>query len=170
MQGTMQPDLTSFSDAPSRYAGASTPVDVMRERHAANTRPVAQIGKSIHVKGDITGEEDLIIEGRVEGMVRLEKHRVTIGASGDVQADIVARSILLAGTVRGNLIAGERVEIAASGRLTGDVHAPRLLMGEGAFVHGRIETGPPPSGVTRGVGAAREGVEAELASAGRDRP
>jgi len=168
----MQPDPMHPSDLTRGYPGSATPVDVMRERHAANTRPVAQIGKSIQVKGDITGDEDLIIEGRVEGMIRLEKHRVTIGASGDVQADIVARSILLAGTVRGNLIAGERVEIAASGRLTGDVQAPRLLMGEGAFVRGSIETGPQPpaQSVSAGrPGAAREGIEAELASAGRAR-
>jgi cytoskeletal protein CcmA (bactofilin family) len=150
MQGTMQPDPMPLSDAPVRYPGSSTPVDVMRERHAANTRPVAHIGKAILVKGDITGEEDLIIEGRVEGTVRLEKHRVTIGASGDVQADIVARAILLAGTVCGNLIAGERVEIAASGRLTGDVHAPRLIMSEGAFVQGSIATDPPAPGVRPG--------------------
>jgi cytoskeletal protein CcmA (bactofilin family) len=141
MQATMQPDPAPFSDLPSRYPGPSAPVDVMRERHAANTRPVAQIGKTIRIQGDVTGDEDLIIEGRVEGTIRLEKHRVTIGASGDVQADIAARSILLAGTVRGNLTAGERVEIAAGGSLTGDVRAPRLQMGEGAFINGRIETG-----------------------------
>jgi cytoskeletal protein CcmA (bactofilin family) len=150
MQGTMQPDLMPSFDSPSRYPGPSAPVDVMRERHAANTRPAAHIGKTIHVKGDITGEEDLIIEGRVEGTVRLEKHRVTIGATGDVQADVVARAILLAGTVRGNLIAGDRVEIAPGGRLTGDVHAPRLLMNEGAFVHGSIETDPPAAKRTTG--------------------
>jgi cytoskeletal protein CcmA (bactofilin family) len=71
---------------------------------------------------------------------------------------------------QGNLIAGERVEIAASGRLMGDVHAPRLLMGDGAVVQGSIETGLAPTGVARRVGAAREGIEAELATAGRDRP
>jgi cytoskeletal protein CcmA (bactofilin family) len=139
----------------------------MRERHAANARPVAQIGKTIRVEGDITGDEDLIIEGRVEGTVRLEKHRVTVGATGEVQADIEARSILLAGTVRGNLIAAERVEIAAGGRLEGDVLAPRLLMNEGAFVQGRIETGAPGAkpGSARKTGA--EAPAAERRAAGR---
>jgi len=98
--------------------------------------------RTVFVKGDITGDEDLIIEGRVEGTVRLEKHRITIGASGNVQADVVARSILLAGTVRGNLTAAERVEIAPGGCLTGNVQAPRLLMNDGSTVQGKIETSP----------------------------
>jgi len=142
MQGTMQPDPIPPYDSPSRYPGSSTPVDVIRERYAANIRPAAHIGKTIHIKGSISGNEDLVIDGCVEGTVRLENHRVTIGASGDVRADIVARSIVLAGTALGNLTAGDRVEIAAGGRLTGDVQAPRLLMNEGAIVQGRIETDP----------------------------
>jgi cytoskeletal protein CcmA (bactofilin family) len=97
MQGTMQPDPTPFSDTTIRYPGSSTPVDVMRERHAANTRPVAHIGKAILVKGDITGEEDLIIEGRVEGMIS-SRHRVSAPrrTSGGCRGAVNP----LAGTVR----------------------------------------------------------------------
>lgn len=100
---------------------------------------MAIIGKSIVIKGDLTGEEDLVIEGRVEGKVHLPKNRLTIGQSGNVTADVHAQSVVVIGRVAGNVSAGERLEIQATGTVEGDVRAPRLAVQEGAVMNGSIE-------------------------------
>jgi cytoskeletal protein CcmA (bactofilin family) len=102
---------------------------------------VANFGKSIVFKGDLCGDEDLEIEGRVEGQVKLPNHRLTIGAHGRVTAQIEAKNVTVIGHVAGNVIATERVEIQATGVVDGDIHAPRLLIQEGAVVNGSIEMG-----------------------------
>src|SRR5262249_37911717 len=81
----------------------------------------ATSGKSIHVKGQLSGSEDLAIDGRVEGSITLTGCRVTIGTNGQVVADIVAKSVAIGGQVKGSVRADERVEIAATGSLVGDV-------------------------------------------------
>jgi cytoskeletal protein CcmA (bactofilin family) len=102
---------------------------------------VANIGKSIAIKGDLTGNEDLVIEGKVEGKITLPSGQVTIGADGKVTADLDAKSVVIVGRVKGNVRATERAEIHSSGVLEGDVHAPRLVVQEGAV---RLE--PPRRG------------------------
>lgn len=100
---------------------------------------MANIGKSIVIKGDLTGEEDLVIEGKVEGKVHLPKNRLTIGQTGNVTADVHAQSVVVIGRVAGNISAGERLEIQATGIVEGDVRAPRLSVQEGAVMNGSIE-------------------------------
>jgi len=100
---------------------------------------VASFGKSIVFKGDVSGDEDLEIEGRVEGQVKLPNHQLTIGGHGRVTAEIEAKTVIVIGHVAGNVVATERVEIQASGVVEGDIHAPRLLIQEGAVVNGSIE-------------------------------
>jgi cytoskeletal protein CcmA (bactofilin family) len=107
---------------------------------------VANIGKSIIIKGDLTGDEDLEIEGQVEGRIQLPQNQVTIGANGIIKAEINAKSIVIVGKVTGNLIASERLEIQSSGHVVGDIQAPRLLIQEGAVVNGSVE-------MTKQVGA-----------------
>ncbi len=102
---------------------------------------MASFGKSIVFKGDLTGEEDLEIEGRVEGQVKLLNHQLTIGPNGRVTAQIEAKNVIVVGHVAGNVIATERVEVQATGVVDGDIHAPRLLIQEGAVVNGSIEMG-----------------------------
>jgi cytoskeletal protein CcmA (bactofilin family) len=99
----------------------------------------ASIGKSIHVKGQLTGSEDLAIEGKVEGTITLTGCRVTIGANGQVVAEIAAKSVLIGGQVKGSVRADERVEIAATGSLVGDVRAPRLVLADGARFKGSVD-------------------------------
>jgi len=99
---------------------------------------MANIGKSISIKGDLTGNEDLVIEGRVEGKVELPNNQLTIGANGQVKAEINAKGIIVIGRVAGNVRGTERVEIQATGVVEGDVAAPRLLVAEGAVVNGSI--------------------------------
>jgi cytoskeletal protein CcmA (bactofilin family) len=104
---------------------------------------MANIGKSISIKGDVVGDEDTIIEGRVEGRIELKNHHLTVGPNGDVTGEIAAKQVTIVGCVRGNVSAAERVEISDSGKLDGDLIAPRLLVQEGAQVNGSIAMKAP---------------------------
>jgi cytoskeletal protein CcmA (bactofilin family) len=99
---------------------------------------MATIGQSIVFKGELSGDEDLEIDGQVEGNVQLENHQLTIGPNGHLKAEVNAKSIIVIGRVKGNLIASERIEIQASGVVEGDVQAPRLNVQEGAVLNGSI--------------------------------
>lgn len=100
---------------------------------------MATIGQSIVFKGELTGDEDLEIEGQVEGNVRLANNTLTIGANGRLTAQVVAKTIIVIGRVKGNLSATERIEIQATGIVEGDVKAPRLNVQEGAVLNGGID-------------------------------
>jgi cytoskeletal protein CcmA (bactofilin family) len=99
---------------------------------------MANIGKSISIKGDLTGNEDLVIEGKVEGKVDLPNNQLTVGANGVVKAEVSAKSVVVIGRVAGNCKGSERIEIQATGIVEGDVAAPRLVVAEGAVVNGSI--------------------------------
>ncbi len=101
---------------------------------------VANIGKSLHINGELTGDEDLTVEGSVEGKITLNGHSVTIGANGRVTGEIRAKSVLVAGQVKGNITAEERTEVAATGHVLGDVLAPRVSVADGARFKGSIDT------------------------------
>lgn len=100
---------------------------------------MASMGQSIVFKGELTGDEDLEIDGRVEGTVNLKNHQLTIGANGNVKAEVTAKSIIVIGQVKGNLTATERIEVQATGVVDGDVRAPRLNVQEGAVLSGSID-------------------------------
>lgn len=106
---------------------------------AVGGEAMANIGKSIVIKGDLSGEEDLIVEGKVEGRIHLPNHKVTIGQGGNVEAEVHAKAIVVIGRVSGNVSATERLEIQASGIVHGDVKAQRLVVSEGAVLNGSIE-------------------------------
>jgi len=114
--------------APSRPTGSST-----------STADQATIGKSLVIKGEVTGSEALYIDGRVEGSINLAGNRVTVGRNGVVSANINAREIVVLGKVRGNLTASDRVDIRSDGSLTGDVVAARISIEDGAFFKGGID-------------------------------
>jgi cytoskeletal protein CcmA (bactofilin family) len=107
---------------------------------------VATIGKSIIFKGELTGSEDLEIEGSVEGDIKLPDHQLTIGANGKVRAALVAKCIQVIGHVVGDVTATERVEVQATGIIEGDIRSPRLLVQEGAVVNGAIDMGSQQQG------------------------
>ena len=100
---------------------------------------MANIGKSISIKGDLTGNEDMVIEGKVEGKVDLPNNQLTVGANGTVRAEISAKAVVIVGRVAGNVLGTERVEIQGTGVVEGDVSAPRLVVAEGAVVNGAIK-------------------------------
>jgi cytoskeletal protein CcmA (bactofilin family) len=99
----------------------------------------AVIGPSITIKGDVTGEEDLVIQGRVEGKVDLAQHHVTVGANGRIKANIVGRSVTVEGEVDGDLRADEQIAIRKSGKVRGNISAPRVIIEDGATFKGSID-------------------------------
>ena len=116
---------------------------------------VATIGKSIIIKGDLSGDEDLIIDGKVEGRVQLPNNEITVGPDGRITADIEAKSIIVVGKTAGNLNASERVEVQATGTVEGDINAPRLQIDKGATVNGSISmTKSPASAKAQDTSAA----------------
>ncbi len=100
---------------------------------------VANIGKSIAIKGDLTGNEDMVIEGSVEGSIDLPNNQLTIGANGVIKAEIHAKSVIVIGHVVGNINGIERVEIQGTGRVEGNVGAPKFVVAEGAQLDGSIQ-------------------------------
>jgi cytoskeletal protein CcmA (bactofilin family) len=125
---------TSTPSAPAMTASEPTPRPV-----TTTTADQATIGKSLVIKGEVTGSESLYIDGRVEGSINLSGNRVTVGRNGVVSANINAREIVVLGKVRGNMTASDRVDIRSDGSLTGDVIAARISIEDGAFFKGGID-------------------------------
>jgi cytoskeletal protein CcmA (bactofilin family) len=97
------------------------------------------IGQSILVKGELSGSEDLTIDGHVEGKISLRDHNLTIGQHGRIQAELVARTVTILGTVQGNVVATEKVDIQHGGRLEGDITSPRVVIADGAHFRGKVD-------------------------------
>jgi cytoskeletal protein CcmA (bactofilin family) len=102
-------------------------------------RLTAWIGKSLLVQGKVISNEDLTIDGRVEGTIELGNHSLTIGVGAAIQADLVAQSIIISGAVSGNVLASVKVDLRATGSVDGDITSPVLLMADGAVIRGKVE-------------------------------
>src|ERR1700739_4649812 len=113
--------------------------DAMRPLGATADRSTARLGPSLHVKGEISGNEDLVIDGSVEGLVQLDERKLTVGATAKVTADIIAREVVVFGTVKGNLRAKDRIEIKKDGSVNGDLTTARIMIEDGAYFKGSIE-------------------------------
>jgi len=119
------------------------PTPVQRGTAVLTNQEQATIGKSLVIKGEVTGSESLYIDGKVEGSINLQGNRVTVGRNGQVTANINAREIVVLGKVKGNLNASDRVDIRNEGSLTGDVVAQRISIEDGAFFKGGIDIRKP---------------------------
>jgi cytoskeletal protein CcmA (bactofilin family) len=104
-------------------------------------RVVAWIGKSVFFRGDLISQEDMTIEGRVEGTIELRDHSLIIGPDADISADIVAKMVTVLGTLTGTIIASEMVEIRETGCVEGNITSRQLVMADGAALRGRVDTG-----------------------------
>ena len=129
---------------------------------AAASGEQATIGKSLVVKGEVSGSESLFIDGKVEGAINLPGNRVTVGRNGQVAANIMAREVVVLGKVRGNISASDRVDIRSEGSLTGDVAAARISIEDGAYFKGGIDIRKP--GDTKNGSAAPEPAVVEAKS------
>jgi cytoskeletal protein CcmA (bactofilin family) len=104
---------------------------------------VMDLGKSVVIKGELSGSEDLTLYGQMEGSIKLPDHTLTIGPHADIKAQVSARSVVIMGAVTGNVTAGEKVEIGATGSVTGDISSPRLAIADGGCFRGRVEMPVP---------------------------
>jgi len=100
---------------------------------------VMNLGKSVVIKGELSASEDLVLSGQMEGSIKLPGHTLTIGPHADISAEISARTVVIMGALAGNVTAGEKVEIHATGSVTGDIVSPRLVVVEGGHLRGRVE-------------------------------
>ena len=115
--------------------------------------PLANIGPSIEIKGELTGNEDLTIDGQVDGKILLRDHNLTIGANAKIKADVHAKTVIVIGEVFGNIKADDKVEIAPSGSVHGDLCAPRVALADGSRFKGAIDMGRTDTSSTVGSSA-----------------
>ena len=106
----------------------------------SNEPKTAQFGRSICVKGEITGSEDLTVDGQVDGRIDLPNHVLTVGPNATVCADITAKSVMIFGTILGSITAHDRIEVRKSGSVEGNVACARLVIQDGAILCGNVET------------------------------
>src|SRR6202165_5136157 len=129
--------------------------DALRPLGATADRATARLGSSLHVKGEITGNEDLQIDGSVEGLIQLDERKLTIGATSKVTADVIAREVVVYGNVKGNLRAKDRIEINKEGSVMGDLTTSRIMIEDGAYFKGSIEIDKSPEKESGGNAFAR---------------
>jgi len=117
----------------------------------------ARIGKTIVICGEVKGQEDLVVDGRVEGTVSLAENRLTIGPNANVAADLTAKDVLVLGHVQGNVVASGRVELRAGCNLQGDIRALRLAVEDNAVFRGKVDLTQSVSKGTEGVNQQHSG-------------
>ena len=120
----------------SQAAGAQAPSSETRRQIE---RDVVNIGKSVVIKGELNGSEDLTIEGHVEGKIELKDHVLTIGPNGKIKAAVFAKAVIVLGEVNGNVTASEKVDIRDNGSVDGDIISPRVAIAEGAHFRGSVD-------------------------------
>ncbi len=135
------PDRTGIGGSTAQTSG--TPSAASSDR-GKQMEKLVNIGQSISIKGELTGNEDLTIEGKVDGKVVLKDHNLTIGANGRITAEIHAKTVLVLGEVVGNVTADDKVEVAATGSMRGDILAPRVVLADGARFKGAIDMDRKP--------------------------
>jgi cytoskeletal protein CcmA (bactofilin family) len=148
-----QPEPTPAPARPVTAAAAPSPAP-SHEPPRRTDRAI--IGPSIFIVGDLTGDEDLVIEGRVEGKVDLKQNNVTIGKNGRVRADVLGRVVTVEGEVDGNVFAQEQAFLRQSGAIRGNITAPRVVLEDGSRFKGSIDMEPKDSGNTGSRQSAKE--------------
>jgi len=144
MSNSDQLDPSALDSAPQLAHFASpTPMAEAESRSPISSNEPASIGKGLVIRGEITGSDSLVIEGRAEGNIHLDGNRVTVGRNGQASANISAREVVVMGKVRGNITATDRVDIRAEGAVIGDLSAPRISIEDGAFFKGGIDIRKP---------------------------
>jgi cytoskeletal protein CcmA (bactofilin family) len=120
----------------------------------------ARLGPSLALEGKLSGEEDLLVEGRFKGEIQVPAHQVTVGSDGRVEGEVRANAIVVEGEVRGNLTASQQVLVRASGRVHGDIRAPRVALDQGCRFKGAIDMEPTVKAGPADLPERREGRDA----------
>ena len=159
--GTGQSPQNNINTSPAPEAERSSDQARGMEKGPVN------IGKSVVIKGELTGSEDLTIEGHVEGKIELRQNVLTIGPNGRIKAQVFAKSVVILGEVTGNVTASEKVDLRDNGSVDGDIAAPRVAIAEGAHFRGSIDmqrAGATPGETPKaGDAAAKTAVPAAAA-------
>jgi cytoskeletal protein CcmA (bactofilin family) len=122
---------------------APSPSNYTPVKPATSPMDQAHIGRSLVIKGEVTGAESLFVDGRVEGTINFPENRVTIGRNGNVAANILAKEVVIMGKVQGNVDCADRLDIRSEGMLSGDVITHRISVEEGAILKGGVEVRNP---------------------------
>jgi len=117
----------------------------------------ARIGKTIVIRGEIQGQEDLVVDGKLEGTVNLAENRLTVGPTANVAADIIAKDVLVLGRIQGNVVASGRVELRSGCNLEGDIRALRLAVEDNAVFRGKVDLTQSVSKGTEGANEQNSG-------------
>ena len=129
-----QPTAPVAPVTPSQPVSAASQPEIRRIE-----RDMVNIGKSVVIKGELNGSEDLTVEGHVEGRIELKDHVLTIGPNGKIKAQVFAKAVIVLGEVNGNVTATEKVDIRDGGSVDGDIIAPRVAIAEGAHFRGSVD-------------------------------
>ncbi len=154
MWGKKKPDTTQAADPESTNLQTNQPPkpasascegttkmnkDVMRPAGETADRAPSRLGSSLHLKGEISGDEDLDIDGTVEGLVHIDERKLTVGATAKLTADIIAGEVIVYGSVKGNVHGKGKVEIKKDGSVNGDLTTVQIIIEDGAYFKGSIE-------------------------------
>jgi cytoskeletal protein CcmA (bactofilin family) len=131
-------------------------------------KDIVNIGKSVVIKGELNGSEDLTIEGHVEGTIQLREHVLTIGPNGRIKAQVFAKSVIVLGEVTGNVTASDKVDIRDNGSVDGDIVAPRVAIAEGAHFRGTVDM--QRKGAAQPQAAAKPAAAPQAAAAAPSQP
>jgi cytoskeletal protein CcmA (bactofilin family) len=155
-----QPPAYQPLQSSANYNPSPAPAASQTFRSSAPTaRNLATLGPGLTVKGQISGEEDLQIDGKVEGSISLKGQRLTVGPNGEIVSDVHAREVIVYGKVRGNLFAEDRIEVKKDGSVVGNITGGRVLIEDGAYLKGQIE-------IERGKSHKHASAELEPVGAG----
>jgi cytoskeletal protein CcmA (bactofilin family) len=158
---TVPPAPVSSAPPPKPVVATSSPVT---SSPVTSSRSDASISQGIKIKGEVTGSEDLYVDGQVDGKLNLSNGTLTIGPNGVVNADVDAREVLVNGRVNGNITGRERIQLASTGQVSGELRTERLAIAEGASLRGKVEAGKVPSSIAEVRDAARAAVASKAAA------
>ena len=140
--------IKTYQQPEASTSSAEFPVRETRQQTPVKSTNTAAIGESIRINGDVTGDENLIIQGKVEGTIRVKGHNVTISRSGRVKANITANQIIVEGELVGDMNGDEKVVICETGNVHGNIVSPRVTLEDGALFKGSIEMEPHQKATT----------------------
>ncbi len=161
-QGVAENSTTSANPA-ATTSGSPASTNPTSSALPISPRAAACISQGIRIKGEVTGSEDLFVDGLVDGKLNLTNGSLTIGPNGTVKADVNAREVIVRGKIEGKVTGRDKVQLWSTGQVTGEVQTERLSIEEGALLRGKVEAGKQPSGAreTKAATAGATGKSSE---------
>jgi cytoskeletal protein CcmA (bactofilin family) len=140
------PETSTPSGSPAAFSASSSALKDSTAGLPVSSKASACVSQGIKIKGEVNGDEDLFVDGQIEGKITLGKAVMTIGPNANIKADVTAREVVVRGRVQGKLTGAERIQIWHTARIDGDLKADRIAIEEGAELHGNIEVGKLTNG------------------------